>query len=1056
MNRDALQAALGKVVDGEELAHQAFVDQAQAGAAVRSIAASLGLGGTDDTLVEIIDRIATSADPQMAINNLHRFIDATGELDVVRYALKRSRDNIATLVALMAGSQFLSDVLIAQPDAFSWLISYDTLHGARSPDYYQEGAAAVVAGLSDRAAQRSALSKWRRREYLRIGCRDLLLISDAEEVSRDISDLAEAIIDQAASIIFAELSQRFGVPIPEDAAEYDKRQHREGSPDTTISSGMCVLGMGKLGGRELNFSSDIDLVFIYEAEGETTGREDGTRRVAVISNHDFFTRMGEKLIRFLSERGPDGNFFRVDMRLRPEGIDGPLVRSLEALIHYLNTQARDWERLAYLKARVVSGPARLAEKLYRIIAEFVFAGQDAARIISEVQELKLRIDREVINSDIYHREVKRGYGGIREIEFVIAAMQIIHGFHHHALRVRNTFLAIQRLLEAHILDQETADFYQAAYSFLRMIEHRLQMAQEAQTHTLPPPGPVMDAMARRCGFADGDVFMPEYARVTDAVHERFGEFFEHDTTGLEEAARDVLTVVDRSAPEDEARAALARLGIDDLNSLRLIHSLAYGTRDVFVSAEGQRFFEQMLPSLLRLTHAAPNPEKVFSHLHSFAMAIKGITYYYEVVAMHPDILKMLVTLFGTSDALAAQFIAHPEYFDALISSRTLNEPDNHGTHRRERLAATLTVRTPARRLTMLRSTVQFEQIVAALKYLLRIESLEDALGRLSDTADDAIEIAMHLAAGRLLSKWTAVDRVNDDDVRALLDDIRRSMVVIALGKYGGRELNFFGDLDVVFVYDSSREIPGVARSHYASMQEFYDAVADVLTAVLMEQMKGGRAYVLDARLRPHGKSAPLTTEQSAYANYLAGGAGVWELQAFTRARTAWGNAEILKELAPLARKRAYDTPRGELLDEIRQMRSRVEEAAEIDPGLTLEVKKSAGGVLDVEFLIQYFMLAGELPWDGTSANYFSLLSKRRISTVAETDQARLRAAYAILRAVENTIRLVTGTSESAIQLQSETPCATAVALGFGTVDNLNQAVNEAKTNLRQIWSDNLR
>src|SRR5690606_21064230 len=265
-------------------------------------------------------------------------------------------------------------------------------------------------------------------------------------------------------------------------------------------TGMCVLGMGKLGGRELNFSSDIDLVFVYEAEGETTGREDGGRRVAVISNHDFFTRMGEALVKFLGERGPEGNLFRVDMRLRPEGIDGPLARSLESFIHYLNTQARDWERLAYLKARVVSGPVRLAEKLYRVMGEFVFAGLDARRIVSEVQELKLRIDREVINSDLYRREVKRGYGGIREIEFVIAAMQIIHGYNHHALRIRNTFLAIQRLLETHILSVKSAEFYQHAYSFLRTIEHRLQMAQEAQTHTLPPPGPEFEAMARRCGF----------------------------------------------------------------------------------------------------------------------------------------------------------------------------------------------------------------------------------------------------------------------------------------------------------------------------------------------------------------------------------------------------------------------------------------------------------------------------------------------------------------------------------------------------------------------------
>ncbi len=1042
---------------GEALPHPDFTNAEQAGESFRAIAEALGITISDGAIITgMLTKILASAAPQMALNNLQRFTEAHPNLAEVSRALRLSWDNVTMLVTLLAGSQFLSDVLIAQPEAFAWLINPDTLHAAREASYFTDGAQAAVVGINERAAQRDALSRWKRREYLRIGCRDLLLIADAEDVSRDISDLAEAIIDQAALIIYSELSTRFGVPVPE-ASSWDERA--DATPVSNFSPfrgrrylpGMCVLGMGKLGGRELNFSSDIDLVFVYEAEGKTTGRQDADRRVAIISNHDFFTRMGEALVGFLGERGPEGNLFRVDMRLRPEGMDGPLVRSLESFAHYLNTQGRDWERLAYLKARVVSGPARLAEKLYRMIAEFVFAGQDAGRIVQEVQRLKLRIDREVINSDLYRREVKRGYGGIREIEFVVASLQIIHGYNHHALRVRNTFLAIQRLLETHIFSAQDAGFYQRAYSLLRTIEHRLQMAQEAQTHTLPPPGAEFEAIARRCGFSDGSSFQQNYERVTDEVHTRFNQFFEQGTDAVEQAARDVVVILDRTAPVDEARAALERRGVHAQDSLRLIHALAYGTSNVFVTAEGQRSFEQMLPALLRLTAAAPFPERVFSQLHSFALAIKGITYYYEVIAQHPDILKLLVTLFGTSESLSSQLTAQPEFFDSLISTRILNETDESAEARSNRMRMALAVRTPARRLIMLRRVVHFERIVVALRYLLRIEPLETCLRNLSVIADNALELAANLAAARLLARWQAVDRVDDDEAGALVAAVAQRMAIVALGKYGGCELNFFGDLDVVFVYDGAAELPDAAREHYGSPQEFYDAFADAVTNVLTEQLKGGRAYVVDARLRPHGRSAPLSTELTAYNDYLAQQADTWELQAFHRARTAWGNPDLLAKLTNTALTSARNKPPAVLATDIREMRARLEETV-VAAADQIEVKRSSGGIVDIEFLIQYYVLSGHIPWQPASANYFRAIADWSAETMGEEDAARLKAGYAVLRGVETTIRLITGGGDSTLPVDSTNARATAIAIGLGSVEELTTSLQETKDAVQKIYN----
>lgn len=1021
--------------------------------AFRAVAGELELKESNaDVLGELLRALRGCADVGMALNNLQRFLQATPDKGAVRIAFKRSGEAVSALVTLFAGSQFLSDVLIARPDTFAWLISHDTLHGQRAPDYYQVGIDASLAQADDEAQYRPAIARWRRREYLRIGLRDLMRIADAEETSRDISDLAEVIIDTSARLVYNELAARFGVPVPEASSWEGGATDGDGAAMTAeTASGMCVLGMGKLGGRELNFASDIDLIFIYEAEGETAGRMDGDRRVAVISNHDYFTRMGERLVKFLGERSVDGNLFRVDMRLRPEGGDGPLTRSLESFIYYLNSQARDWERLAYLKARVLSGPPRLTEKLYRVIGEFVFAGSNARRIVSEVQDLKVRIDREVLNSDLYFREVKRGYGGIREIEFVVSAMQIIHGYNHRALRVRNAFLAIQRLRQAHIISPEDADFYLEAYSFLRMVEHRLQMAHEAQTHTLPLRGPEYEVVARRCYFADGDSFERAYRQVTDEVHKRFTAFFEHDMEALEQAAKDIIIILDKSAPRDEALAALQRRGIAQSDALRLIHALAYGTSDVFVTAEGQRSFEQLLPSLLRLTSAAPFPEKVLSHLHSFAMAIKGITYYYEVIAHHPEILKLLVTLFGTSNSLSAQLIAYPEFFDSLISSRVLDASGPEQQVRRERMGTVFTVRTAARRLTILRRVVHYERLIIALQFMLGLRELEDCLLSLSHTADVAMELGMELACGQIMSRRQGDAAVPDEDVRAFAQEVARGFSIAAMGKYGGNELNFYGDLDVVFVYDGEKSLPAWATEHFDSAQEFYDTLADLLMAVMMEQLKGGKVFEVDARLRPYGKGAPITTELTAYQDYLQRKAETWELQAIHRARRVWGNSEIVMRLHETAQAAARGRDSESLRGDVAAMRQKLEESVSRS-GQQFELKRSAGGIVDIEFLLQFCVITGRLPWQAEFSNYYQILASSASRCVEAKDAAALLAGYRILRAVENTVRIVGGSGESALVPGSPVAEGCARALGYDSADNMLSTLRETMAEVRRIYA----
>jgi glutamate-ammonia-ligase adenylyltransferase len=1036
-------ALLQSVFSGDQLQHTSFTAPEQAAANLRLLAPHFP---STTGLARVLADLADSAAPDMALNNLERFLAASARADNIAEYIA-DRDDVRTaLVTLFAGSQFLSDVLIAQPHAFHWLIEENGLWYGRGATYYREAARSHIEGHVELSDQRRVLSMWRRREMLRIGMRDLLGLATMEEVTRDISDLAQAIIQLGAELTYQAMAQRYGHPVPESAS-WDSGSGDSPAEDISPAStaaGMCVLGMGKLGGRELNFSSDIDLVFIYEAEGQTTGRLDGTRRVAVVTNHVFFSRMGEALVKFLAERRPEGNLFRVDMRLRPEGQDGPLVRSLESFITYLSSQARDWERIAYLKARVMSGPSHLTERLYRVISRFVYAGVEPGQIIREIQELKLRIDREVTTSDLYEREVKRGYGGIREIEFVIAAMQIIHGYAHHALRVRNVFLAVQRLQEVHILSDEEAVFYLHAYSFLRLIEHRLQMAEEHQTHTVPTDLQQLQQLARRCGFKTAGEFQSEYRRTTHEVHSRFLLFFEEDVAAIDEEKRDLLLITDRDAPQVDVAAALARRGVLQPGAVQLIHALTFGTREVFISPEGQRSFEQMLPSLLRLISSAPIPERVLPNLHSFAMAMKSITYYYEVMAQHPEILRLLVMLFGTSSFYSQALISHPEYFDALISSRVLEQEDTANEAKRQRIANVLSSKLPQRRLIMLRRAVIFENLLTALRYVLKLRTLPDCLRELSDTADMAVDTGMRITCERLAAAASITPQ-------AFMDQVRQHFAIIALGKYGGAELNFFGDLDVVFVYRDNAEADAFAQSVQSGAAESFVNIADVLNNVLSEQLQDGRAFVLDARLRPHGRNAPHATPLSQYIAYLHKEAEVWELQALSRARCVWGECSILAELAHAASTRTAAMSAQTIREEITSMRTRLEAAAAgEDASVELKFKRAAGGLVDVEFLLQWIALSGSAP---VPANYFAALQSPAVKAALGIRADELTSMYAWLRELETAVRLVTNAGTSTLPGDATELRAVSQLMGFSEPTALSNNLREVMSGVRAIYND---
>jgi [glutamine synthetase] adenylyltransferase / [glutamine synthetase]-adenylyl-L-tyrosine phosphorylase len=968
-----------------------------------------GIAAREELLADCIDQALEVPAPAVALNNLERCFSGMPEDEKCPFASRLANSPFAleVLVSLFGESQYLSETLIREPALLWWLADADTLRRQRSPAQYRIVCDELLDRNSDRASRKAALCVLKSREMLRIGCRDIMRLASIEEITRETSDLAEAVIRAASRATFEEMSGRYGIPLQEQPGLESPDDFRKSAERAPVA-GMGVIGMGKLGGRELNFSSDIDLIFIYDAEGYTSGTLKDGRKAAQQTNHFFFTKMGEAIVAFLSERAPEGHLYRVDMRLRPEGKYGPLARSLESFVQYLEEQARDWERLAYLKARVLVGPATLAERLYRFTGEFVFAETPPDRIVREVERLKVMIDRDVAQSDLYTREVKRGYGGIREIEFIIAAMQIIYGRQHRALRVRNIFLAIERLREVNLMSADEADFYFGAYEFLRFIEHRLQMAEEHQTHTIPSDPGRLEILARQCGFDTTAGFLERYRVVTDGVHRRFSAFFEQDIEDMDREQRDMLLVLNRDAPPEQAREALARRGIADPNALPLIHQLAFGTREVFITAEGQRSFEQMLPSLLRLAASAPAPHRVLPHMHSFMLSIKGITYYYELIAQHPEILNLLTTLFGTSDRFSHELIAHPQFFDTLISSQIVYEFSSHEEQLARVEGALRVSRKLERRLVLLRRAAKFEMLLTALRYLLKVRTLAESLAEQSRTADVIVHAAMPLAAARTVDRLASIGGKEHlaRSAEHVLNLARENFAVIALGKYGGLELGFFGDLDVVFVYDDSRA--------GGEDGEFYSILSDSLSRVLSEQIEEGRIFELDARLRPHGKNSPLATPLSQYIEYLEKEAQTWEHQSFLRARHVFGRAGMTSALkeASLRTVRAMDPAR--VRADMLSMRDKL--AASVPSSeRNREYKRAPGGVTDVEFVLQFLAIAGEIEPATLPPSYLD-----QLDAVTETPRApvsaigKFRRGYSLIRMIDSGVRLVTGAPASTL------------------------------------------
>jgi [glutamine synthetase] adenylyltransferase / [glutamine synthetase]-adenylyl-L-tyrosine phosphorylase len=803
-------------------------------------------------------------------------------------------------VAALEFSRYAARFRAAQPQRFAAIsAAIDT------PWHYGDETVTRLTAASDPASLAIALRELRQQVYLVTLLRDLTGRADLAEVCTTTTRLAEIAITSAVSAHSRWLSATHGEPIGEESGAAQR---------------MLVVAMGKLGGGELNVSSDVDLVFVYPEDGTTTGPKP-------LANQDYFNRLGKSVIAALDEITADGFVFRVDMRLRPYGDSGALSCSFAMLEQYLITQGRTWERYAWQKARPLTGD-RGAE-LMQLVTPFVYRKYLDYDAYAGLRDVHHQIREQGLRKD-HAANLKLGPGGIREIEFIVQALQLVRGGRESALRERGTLPALAALCSRGLLPTPAVDELRTAYTFLRNVEHRLQYRDDMQTQSLPADPSERAALARVAGFSDAAAFDRVLQLNRAAVIRHFDAMYGN----VPIAAVDPLTSVwVDPQPIAEHLAALAVAGYADPPAVvAAVARVRTSIRYLQLPALSRERFDLLVPQLLRVAAITAEPGVVFERLLALLETVSGRSAYLALLVEHPPVLPRIAQLMGAS-AWAADFLTrHPILLDELLDSNVLlAEPD--WTLWRQELAAALAAHAGdnERQIDALRHfqhAQTFRLLVKDLNGLLPIERLADHLSAL---ADIVLQATLDCCWRQMRGKESLPPR----------------FAIIGYGKLGGKELGYASDLDIVFLYDDGDDSAAVS----------YARLAQRINAWLTSTTAAGRLYETDLRLRPDGVSGLLVSSLEAYRQYQRTKAWPWEHQALTRARFVAGDANIGAAFEA-EREAILRLPRdaAKLSAEVVEMRRKMNAAHPNRSGL-FDLKHDPGGMVDVEFSVQYLVLA---------------------------------------------------------------------------------------------------
>lgn len=842
---------------------------------------------------------------------------------------------LQSLPLVWSCSPFVARSCLRQPELLLELVQSEDLETSYRPGQMAERLNGWMEGVDDEDALNAQLRRFRRREMVRIAWRDLAGWVRLEETLLDLSALAEVCIDGALHWLQPVLRERYGIP---RTAEGDE-------------AGFYVLGMGKLGGQELNYSSDIDLIFGYTLPGETDGRK-------VVTNEEYFTRLGRKLINSLNAQTVDGFVFRVDMRLRPYGESGPLVMSSDQLETYYESQGREWERYAMVKARTVAGNREAGEALLASLRPFVYRRYLDYGALDSLRNMKTMIAKEVKRKGL-EGNIKLGAGGIREVEFIGQAFQLIRGGREKQLQQRRIVPVLGYLGEQDALPGFAVRGLLEGYDFLRRSENRLQAIDDQQTHDLPDDPVDRMRIALGMGFERWEDYHQTLSKVRRHVHDHFEQVFTAPQAQDAVAPHEVPEVGDvwLQVPEgDAAEAILRENGFEDpAGALKRLKAFREGSHCRALSEKGHARLNRLMPLLLGAVAGVDGPDATLARLLNLLEGIVRRTVYLSLLVEHPMALSQLVKLCSASPWIARHLSRYPVLLDELLDPRTLYAPLKRGALTRE-LRERLDEHPEddlEQQMEVLRQFKQANTLRVAAADVSGVTPLMVVSDHLTDIAEVVLAEVLEIAWRHLESRHGRPGCTVDGE------RVQPGFAIIAYGKLGGLELGYGSDLDLVFLHESQGENQMTDGPRPVDNTMFFVRLAQRVIHILGATMAGGVLYEADTRLRPSGRAGLLATSLQAFAEYQREKAWTWEHQALVRARYVSGDPELGKRFEAV-RKEILLRPRDNatLRTQVREMRERMRSSKGSRDRDVFDLKQDRGGIADIEFMVQYGVLSG--------------------------------------------------------------------------------------------------
>ena len=967
-----------------------------------------------------------TSDPDRVLINLDRFVDAANDPAAILALFANTTDALIILLQLFSASQYLSETLVRDPSAFDLARLTDGRPVARETliDELWNDVASVSESAEDEQLKR--LRQFKQRELLRIAYGDVVRGQTIEMVTQQLSYLADSQCEVALRIVQQSLQERFGAP-----------RNADGEAVT-----MVVLALGKLGGVELNYSSDIDLIVIYSEEGRT----DGARR---LDNRVFFERFTQIYLKLLSGPSPYGSGYRVDLRLRPLGETGPAAMSVAAAEHYYDVMGRTWERQAYVKARPVAGDLQLGNNFLMRLTPWVYQRYLTLADINGICALKRRIESQAASEDCERRNVKTGYGGIRDIEFVIQFLQLLNGGDLPELRTGNTLEAILRLEQSGCLTMQERTLLEEHYRFLRQVEHRLQVMFDLQDHLIPARRDEIQRLAVRLGYqgtADLDVatqFLRDFRERTD-INRKILDHLLHDpfADGID-AEPEVDLVLDPNPSRDQIVERLSRFRVNDV-SAAYDNLMAMSRESIpFLSTRRCRqFFSSIAPCVLDAVSRTPDPDTTLAELARVSDSLGGKTILWELFSSHLPSLQLTVRLCACSPYLTGILTSQPGMIDELLDSLLLDRLPSL-----DALSQSLDdlCRNAEDLDPILHSFKAAQHLRVGVRDIEGRDDIVDTTRALSDIAEVCLRQIVEREYARITKKYGVP--------RSEMDGRVSELVVLALGKLGGQEPNYHSDLDLMFVYtDDGRTCHTSGRSgSTTSNQHFFSELGQRIIQAATRLGPRGKLYDIDMRLRPAGASGALAVCLDTLRQYFRDGSGqLWERQALCRARPIYGNDEACLKVEGVVRECIFATSwQPENANEIRSMRQRMEQGAN-----RFNLKRGAGGTVDVEFLVQMLQLRYGLDFPSlvVPGTMTALHEAAVVGVLPESDVTVLREGYRFLRGVEARLRLMNTTARHDLPSDSAAREKLAYLLRMPGPDTLMERCREVQHDHRALFN----